>query len=231
MKIEKPGTRRVVYYTEDRWRIFKEKRIEAYRLLKILKNYQPIIYGSIARGDVNKDSDIDIVLLNTTSYSIVRYVLESEGYKIFNLELVQATPKTTPRLCIYLDIEEKICISVPLSKLQKNEEEFYKYSGMLTYDDIVKNMYIRVPGVDKRLMLIIPTDFGHIEESIIGREYEVSKILNVDPSIIFEREKMLIKRSEKGRTGLYIRISINPEDSVEEVVRRILERRLRRVYQ
>jgi len=123
MKIEKPGTRRVVYYTEDRWRIFKEKRIEAYKLLKILKNYQPIIYGSIARGDVNKDSDIDIVLLNTTSYSIVRYVLESEGYKIFNVELVQATPKTTPKLYIYLDEFEEQVITIPLKKLSRIESE------------------------------------------------------------------------------------------------------------
>ncbi len=228
MKPEHPGTRRIVYYSEKTWKILRDKRIMTLNIMSILQRYSPIVYGSIARGDVDEDSDIDIVIPNPEPYSIVKYLLESGGYKIFEVELVIATPKSTPKLCIYLSLDRKTVVSLPLSKFTKSEEEFFRYAGYLNYEELSRNIMKRVPGVDKRLMLIIPTEFGHIEESIIGREYEVSRILNVNPDIVFEREKMLLRRSEKGRTGLFFRISIDPDQPVEEIVLDIIRKKLKK---
>ena len=41
-----------------------------------------------------------------------------------------------------------------------------------------------MPGVDKRLILIRPTEDGHIEEDITGRESQVSKLLNISIDIV-----------------------------------------------
>ncbi len=220
---ERPGQEREVVYSEYHWRVLREKRDKAIRIMRALRELDPIVHGSVARGDVNPESDVDIVVLSPVPYSIVRMLLESHGFKISHVELVMATPRTTPRLYIYLDPEEEQVVTLPIVRLGKNEEEFYKFSGMLRLQDL--EMGRRVPGVNKRLMLIQPTEKGHIEWSILGREHEVAKILGVSTEVVLERVQMLTKRAEVGRTGTFIRLVLDPEEPVEDIVRRELEKR------
>ncbi len=52
-----------VIYTRENWALLESKRNRAKVLLQLLVKFNPFIYGSIARGNVNKTSDIDIVII------------------------------------------------------------------------------------------------------------------------------------------------------------------------
>jgi predicted nucleotidyltransferase len=208
-----------VYYDEKRWRILKEKREKAKKVMEVLNKLglPVIVHGSVARGDVREDSDIDIVIIDPPRpFSIVEYYLNIAGLRPFKKLLVQAHPNYTPKVYIYLDEREELIVSFPLRELKPREREFYKWGGELTLEELKEGK--RVPGVDKRLKLILPRPWGHIEYSIIGREGEVAKIVGVSIETIYERIRVLTRRREIGRTGLYIKEEIPPEKPVEEII-------------
>lgn len=103
-----------------------------------------------------------------------------------------------------------------MAKLLKNEIEFYDFGGTIDLKDIEEN--VRKKGVNKRLLLIIPQDFGHIEKSIIGKEAEVARELNISLETVMERERVLGKRDEFGRTGTFVKINVQHHDRIEETV-------------
>jgi len=76
---------REVYYSSERWRILSEKRGKALRVMEALARTRlpVIVHGSVARGDVRRDSDVDIVILETPRPpSIIDIILESQGYEV-----------------------------------------------------------------------------------------------------------------------------------------------------
>ncbi len=189
-----------VPYDEKRWKILKEKREKALKVMEKLRNYSPIAHGSIARGDVREDSDVDIAIL----YPVPPYAVElllgnySHGY------IIQATPMSTPKMYLCLDPKEEVVVSFPLAKLSPREVEFYAFGGQLDARGLREGK--RVPGVDKRLHLILPKEGGHWEEPIIGKEGEVARLLGISVETVEERVRLLTKRREKGRTGVFIKI-------------------------
>jgi len=50
-----------IEYSREHWEILKNKRERAIEILRQIKSLgmEGYIYGSVARGDVKKDSDID----------------------------------------------------------------------------------------------------------------------------------------------------------------------------
>ena len=208
-----------VYYDEKRWRILREKRRKAIKVMEALRtlNLPVITHGSIARGDVRKDSDVDIVILEPPRpFSLVEFYLNSSGLVPFKRVIVQAHPNYTPKVYIYLDEKEEVVVSYPLRPLRPREREFYRWGGELSLNEIKKD--VRVPGVDKRLKLILPKSWGHIEYSIIGREGEVSRIISVSIDTVLERIRVLTRRREIGRTGLFIEEEVPSERSIEEII-------------
>jgi predicted nucleotidyltransferase len=181
----------------------------------IYENLDGSAHGSLARGDVDENSDVDIYLVEYVPSYKIELLLEKRNYKIYKKEIVQATPKSSPKVYFYLDPKEKIVLSFPLAKLMKNEYEFYKFGGTISYEEILDNK--RKKGVDKRLMLIVPTEKGHIEYSIIGRENEVAKELEISIDTVLERENVLLKRDKIGRTGTFLKVEIYNNQTVEEV--------------
>jgi len=208
-----------VYYDERRWRVLREKRKKAIKVMEALRhlNLPVITHGSIARGDVREDSDIDIVILEPPRpLSLVEFYLNSSGLVPFKRVIVQAHPNYTPKVYIYLDEKEEVVVSYPLRPLRPREREFYRWGGELSLNEIKKD--VRVPGVDKRLKLILPKSWGHIEYSIIGREGEVSRIISVSIDTVLERIRVLTRRREIGRTGLFIEEEVPSERSIEEII-------------
>ncbi len=222
------GRKKVVYlsdeveviYSEKRWRILEEKRALASRILEALEMYGirgGMVYGSVARGDVSEDSDVDVVVPYLVNPALVEVSLESAGFEIFKKVLVQATPNHVPKLHIYLD--DLTCVTVPLAELRPREYEFYKFGGAVTLDDILEGK--RVSGVDKRLMFIEPTEKGHKEWSVLGREAEVAERLGISIDTVKERIYVLTKRDKVGRTGIYLKIELPKNASVEEILERL----------
>lgn len=179
-----------------------------------------LLVGSVARGDVQRSSDIDVALLDPISPSLVEEQLRLSGFTVAVRELVQATPLSTPKLYIHLSGGEKV--SLPLAKLSRVEEEFYRFAGSITLEQLVKGE--RVPGVNKKLLAIIPTSAGHLEIPIIGREAEVADLLGVSIDAVIDRVRALMKRDEVGRTGLYLRVEIPDWESPEAVITRVAKR-------
>ncbi len=218
-KVSKPSHIEEVIYTEKRWKVLKDKRKKAKKILHILGDaeVQSYLYGSVARGDVNKKSDIDIVVIDTVPSYFLEILLEK--YRPFlKKEIVQATPNSAIKGHIYID--DITCITFPLHNFKRRDIDFYKFGGILSIDDIEK----RVCGVSKKLLLIEPTDKGHIESSIIGREVEVAKKIDVSIDVVYERVRVLTRRDAIGRTGTFLKIEMDEEESFEKKLKMLLDR-------
>lgn len=200
---------REVTYTEERWEILREKRRRAKEVMGRLREFgiHSIAYGSIARGDVKKNSDVDIFI----PYQIPSYKIEIalEGFEVVERRIVQATPNYAIKGEIVLT--DETTVSFPLVKMRENELDFYRFGGCLSYGEILRNK--RVAGVDKRLFLIIPTERGHREVSVFDVQPSyVAKVLNVSLEIVEERIRVLTRRREIGRTGIFLQ-EVVPSDS------------------
>ena len=215
------GDRREVIYSGEHWEILREKRERAKEIMRRLHEFgmEAILYGSVARGDVTKDSDVDVfVPLQVPSY---RIELALEGLEILEKRIVQATPNYAIKGEFVLD--ENTTVSFPLVKMKERELDFYKFGGALSYEELLLDK--RVPGVDKRLVLIIPTGRGHVEIPIDEiQSAEVAKILGVCVEIVEERKRVLERRREKGRTGVFLCETIPLESNFETVLKVIAGR-------
>ena len=204
---------REVLYEPAHWNCLHTLREAALATIQKLDSVgiKPYVYGSVARGDISKASDIDIIVLHPVSSYRIELALGSS----LKRELVQATPSMVLKGHIHLP--ENTVVTFPLFKLRPREEEFYRWGGLIDSRGLKTNK--RVPGVDKRLILIEPTDNGHIEQTVIGHEQEVAKKLNVSIGIAQERVRVLTRRDSIGRTGVYLTRVLNEDDSFESVAK------------
>lgn len=208
---------RIIEYKKNDWELLNNKRLQALKLLNIffVEGFNPYIFGSLARGDVHIDSDIDIVFLQRISSFLIEHVLFKNGYDNYFREIIMATPRDTIKLYIYLSELESI--TIPISPFDKKGLEFYSFGGKINQNQLKSK--IRVPGIDKRLVLINPTNNGHEESSIIGNEHNVAKEINIDIETIIERRNVLLRREQYGRTGVFIKRPLKPDESTEDVLK------------
>ncbi len=215
------GERKRVIYSRERWRTLKEKRKRAIEIMERLEKHSipSIVYGSVARGDVTLQSDVDIFV----SRKIPSYLIEValDGLSFIHRKIVQATPNYAIKGEIVL--EDNTTVSFPLVDLKSREIEFYNFGGALNLRDLIEEK--RTPGVDKRLMLILPFDKGHDEIPILDLDNLVlSKILNTGIEIIEERKRVLEKRREAGRTGVFLNVSVPDDESFESYLEQIAKK-------
>ncbi|MFX1415533.1 MAG: nucleotidyltransferase domain-containing protein [Promethearchaeota archaeon] len=206
---------REVVYDQSHWARLGDLRQRAKDVMNLLEpsGITTFAYGSLARGDVTKTSDIDLIVLQPIS----SYKLEVILGKGVHREVVQATPSTVLKGHMHLDNE--VVVTFPLFKLMPREEEFYRWSGTVTLEQI--RTETRVPGVDKRLILIEPTKDGHIEHGVIGYEHIVAKKLGVSTGIVQERVRVLTRRDSVGRTGVYLTRVLSEDESFEVVAKNL----------
>ena len=210
-----------VSYDCKRWILLRDFREKASRIILALENrqLQAIVHGSVARGDVTKNSDIDVFLPNPPSSFQIESALETAKIPISARKVVQATP--TYAMKAYIELDDTTTVSFPLMHMRKVEHEFYKFSGELTLSQLHQNL--RVPGVDKRLMFIEPSENGHVESSIIGREEQAAKILDIAVETVLDRVHALLKRDKVGRTGVFVKKDLAPDETFEEALKRLSE--------
>jgi len=177
MNLYKRGERIRVVYDKIRWKLLAKLREEALRIMKVFVDARIfcLVHGSVARGDVDVNSDVDIFIPSPPSSFLIETTLRRSDETVDRRFLVQATPNYAPKA--YLELNSETTVSFPLTKLRVTEREFYIFSGEATFEALTKRQ--RVSGVDKRLMLIQPNDEGHVESSIVGQEQAVAKSLGV----------------------------------------------------
>jgi predicted nucleotidyltransferase len=117
----------------------------------------------------------------------------------------------------HIHLDNDLVVTFPLFKLMPREEEFYRWGGQVDLDQIRDE--VRVPGVDKRLVLIEPTETGHEERGVIGYEHEVAKRIGVGIAIAQERVRVLKRREDVGRTGVYLTRPLSEDESFETVAK------------
>jgi predicted nucleotidyltransferase len=223
---EKPARRDtgsiVKVYTQEQWILLSNLREQSAKLLAALeeKGLRTIIHGSVCRGDVSAQSDIDVYISQVVSSFLVELALEQGGFRTITRELVHATPFHTIKAHIYL--EGNAVVTLPLTNPAPIEREFYNFGGSLTQEELLVDK--RVAGVDKRLILIEPTKEGHTETPVIGNEVITARKVGVSLKIVKERLKVLVRRDEVGRTGVYLKRQLAPEDTFEGLLKRISDR-------
>ncbi|MBU7023258.1 MAG: nucleotidyltransferase domain-containing protein [Theionarchaea archaeon] len=201
-----------VIYEESHWDLLRELRGQAIETMECLREFSPLVYGSLARGDVHKDSDIDIVIPYVIPSCLLEICLES--FPVVERRISQATPWHLIKGVVEL---VDATVTFPMVQPTRIEHEFYRFGGFLALEQLLDES--RVPGVDKRLVLIDPTETGHHEHSVMGREHEVAKRLEVSIDIIAERVMVLQRRDKVGRTGVFLNKTLSPDESFEMVLR------------
>jgi len=207
-----------VVYSKTHWNLLSRFRDRAVQVMNGLGTFEALsfVHGSLARGDVDEKSDIDIVIPSSVNTQMVESSLELSGFEPTSREIVQATPMHSPKARLILDPEEKAAITIPLVPLRSLEEQFYTYGGTATKADLQQGL--RKKGCTKKLTLVEPNAAGHREWSIIGREAEVAKILGVKQDIVRERVRVLGRRDTIGRTGIFLTRPVPPNMTFERVL-------------
>ena len=208
-----------VTYSSLRWEQLKTLRSRAVWVMEALETFhlRSLTHGSIARGDVNQGSDVDVFIPEIQSSFIVEIALEKAKIPINSRLIVQATP--TYAMKAHVEIDEKTTVSFPLMEMRRVEREFYRFGGEVNLNQLKTDA--RVAGVDKRLMLIEPTMKGHIESSIIGREEFGAKILKVSSETVLDRVHALLKRDTVGRTGVFVKKELASDETFELSLKKI----------
>ena len=221
VKPTKPADYNEVTYTTARWALLEELRGEAVKVMTALEAFHlsSITHGSIARGDVKKGSDVDIFISEVQNSFLVETAMEKASVPINNRLIVQATP--TYAMKAHIEVSERISVSFPLMEMRRVEREFYRFGGEANLSQLKADA--RFPGVDKRLMLIEPTETGHVESSVIGREQVAAKILGISAETVLDRVHTLIKRDTVGRTGVFVKRELAPDETFELALKKLSE--------
>lgn len=221
VKPTKPSDYREVTYTEARWKLLRELRGEAVKVMAALEesHLASITHGSVARGNVKKSSDVDVFIEEAQTSFQVETALEKAGVPANARFIVQATP--THAVKAHIEVNEQVTVTFPLMHMRRVEREFYRFGGEVSLKQLKAE--VRVAGVDKRLMLIEPTAKGHVESSIIGREESAAKTLGVAVETVLDRTHTLLKRDAVGRTGVFVKKELAPDETFELALKKLCD--------
>jgi uncharacterized protein len=210
-----------IKYSSGRWDKLRKLREKATVVMNALDAFHlaSIVHGSVARGDVKAKSDVDVFIGEVQNSFLVESALEKSKLPISSRLIVQATPNYAMKA--HIEIDEQMTVSFPLLEMRRVEREFYRFGGEANL--LKLRAGIRVAGVDKRLMLIEPTDVGHVESSIVGREEFAAKLLGVTVESVFDRVHALLKRDTVGRTGVFIKKELPSDVTFEGALKKLAE--------
>lgn len=211
-------------YEPEHWDHFHRLRTIAQPVLEALKTLTPLLHGSIARGDITKKSDIDVIIPRQVKEFQINVAMDSVRFDPSERWIVQATPLSAIKgVLVYSSLPE-LSVTFPLIPFYPREHEFYSFGGTLSSTELTQDINMRVPGVDKRLLFIEPTETGHREYRVTSDNASViAKILNISIDTILERIRVLERRSEKGRTGIFKKRLLKPSEAFGAVLKEIAE--------
>ncbi len=204
-----------VRYTRLRFALLAGKRGRARPFLDALPEGS-LLFGSLARGDVREASDIDIEVPQGVASFRVEVALSKLDDPWVGRTLVAATPNSVVKAIWQFG---EATVSLPLTPPSPLEEAFARFGGAIDRRGVADGL--RVPGVDKRLLLIEPTPDGHVEKSVCDRVEETARALQVDADVVRGRVRVLRRRAASGRTGVYLTEPLDDAESPEEALERL----------
>lgn len=90
---------------ENRARFLRDMRLEALRLMRLLRAFRPRLIGSVMTGHVRKGSDIDLHLF-TDSVALVAEILSQEGLQ-FDVERKQILKHNEARVFTHVHVYDR----------------------------------------------------------------------------------------------------------------------------
>src|SRR5712692_9308279 len=90
---------------EKRTENLRDMRLDALRLMRLLRPFKPRLIGSVMTGHIRKGSDIDIHLF-TDSAGLVTDLLEQEGYQ-YDLERKQVVKHNEARVFTHIHVHDR----------------------------------------------------------------------------------------------------------------------------
>ena len=112
-------------------------RKEALEIMQCLKCYNPKLIGSVWRGTVHKNSDIDIIVFSSNAEEVVRKLRE-KGFKVSEIEEVLITKKGDKQSSVH------VFLSLPSGDeaevVIRSPEEETKIEKCEIYGDIVTGL-------------------------------------------------------------------------------------------
>ena len=112
-KPKKHADYKEVAYSSRHWALLGELREKAIQIMTALEGFrlQTLVHGSIARGDVNKNSDIDVFIHEPPSSFLVETALEKARVPVSARLLIQATPNYAMKA--YIEVDARASVSLP----------------------------------------------------------------------------------------------------------------------
>ncbi len=146
VKPTKHSDTKEVTYSTERWSQLKMLRGRAVLVMTALDSFhlESLVHGSIARGDVNDNSDVDVFIPEVQNSFLVETALERAGLLVNSRFIVQATPMYAMKA--HIEIDELTTVSFPLMENRRVEREFYRFGGEASLSQLKAN--VRVAGVD-----------------------------------------------------------------------------------
>ncbi|HMF33769.1 MAG TPA: nucleotidyltransferase domain-containing protein, partial [Candidatus Lokiarchaeia archaeon] len=151
-----------IQYDAAHWEILREKRERAKIILAEIQSLSPHVFGSVARGDVTNHSDIDILITFQISEFQLLPILEKLDAPVEKREIVQATPLSAFKAVVTFSTE--LSLTFPLVPFYPREQDFFKFGGSIDLAGLEQDN--RIPGINKKLMLVEPTPGGHTETRV-----------------------------------------------------------------
>jgi predicted nucleotidyltransferase len=121
----------------------------------------------------------------------------------------------------YIYLDDLTSVSFPLVEMMPSELLFYDVAGKVDLEGVRSG--VRVPGMNKSLVAIIPVDDGHLEYPVELDVEKAAKLMGVRPDALRERVRVLKRRREHGRTGLYKEIELSAEETFSGVLKRLVD--------
>ncbi len=94
-----------IHEGENRSRNLRDMRLEALRLMRLLRAFRPRLIGSVMTGHVRKGSDIDLHVFSD-SPALVTDLLEREGFQ-YDLELKQVVKHGEARVFTHVHVYDR----------------------------------------------------------------------------------------------------------------------------
>jgi predicted nucleotidyltransferase len=126
-------------------------RQEALKVMKLLEKHNPILVGSVWRGTIHRESDIDIVVFQDKPENVLR-ALEKSDLKIMQTQTVTITEKGRKRVSFHVFLESPT--KEKFEVIIRSLEERFKKEKCDIYGDAVTGLDLKEL---KRLLRESPT--------------------------------------------------------------------------
>jgi predicted nucleotidyltransferase len=124
----------------ERMKRLVKMRREALKTMKILAAYRPVLVGSVWRGTVHRESDVDVTVYHDNTTDVLE-ALQKNGFKILQTDWMTVTKKGQRETSFHIHATSSAKVQFEIVVRGKNET--YKRERCEIYGDEVTGLNIQ----------------------------------------------------------------------------------------